>query len=195
MEKRLEFLQITEYLISVGLFGNMIKQQTNITFIFFLKKQPDLNYENPDLRQEIYDMMDFWFKKGIDGFRLDAISQISKDPFFSDGEFPTNNKVVGTNKFLNGIHVHQFLQEMNKKVFSKYDFMTVCECPGVTIQDAIDFTNPNRHEMCMLYQFDIETVDTDEASKFNLKPFDFIKYKTILNGKKVSKEKLGIHFF
>lgn len=57
--------------------------------------------------------------------------------------------------------------------------MTVGECPGVTIQDAIDFTNPNRHEMCMLYQFDIETVDTDEASKFNLKPFDFIKYKTI----------------
>lgn len=122
--------------------------------------------------------MNFWFKKGIDGFQLDAISQIAKDTQFSDGQFP-DNRVVVKDKFLNGIYVHWFLQEMNKEVFSKYDCMTVGKRPGVTIQDAIDYTGKDRHEMCMLFQFDIETVGTDDISKFHLKPFDFIKYKTI----------------
>ncbi|KAK8895690.1 hypothetical protein M9Y10_013574 [Tritrichomonas musculus] len=143
----------------------------------FSKKQPDLNWENPQLRREIYDMMDFWFKKGIDGFRMDAISLISKDPSLPDGK--VTGIIVGAENYVNGPNVHQFLQEMNKEVLSKYDCMTVGECPGVTIEDAIRYTGSNRHELSMLFQFDLEKADSGEGSKFHLKPFDFLKYKTI----------------
>lgn len=143
----------------------------------FSKKQPDLNWENQTLRKEIYGMMDFWFKKGIDGFRMDAISLISKNPNFPDGQ--SKGIIVGAENYVNGPKVHQFLQEMNKEVLSKYDCMTVGECPGVTIEDAIKYTGGNRHELSMLFQFDLEKADSGEGSKFHLKPFDFLKYKSI----------------
>ena len=91
----------------------------------FAEKQPDLNWDNPKVRQEVFHMMDWWCKKGIDGFRMDVISMISKDPALPDG--PVNGSGYGDYGpyAVNGPHVHEYLQEMNREVLSKYDLMTV----------------------------------------------------------------------
>ncbi|KAK8886308.1 hypothetical protein M9Y10_041770 [Tritrichomonas musculus] len=143
----------------------------------FSKKQPDLNWENPQVRKEVFDMMNFWFKKGIDGFRMDVISLISKVPGLPDGD--TSSLIVGCEKYSTGPRIHEFLKEMNKEVLSKYDCMTVGECPGVNFQQAIDYTGPDRHELNMLFQFELMDVDSGEGSKFFLKPFDLVKFKSI----------------
>ncbi len=131
---------------------------TNAYYLhYFAKSQPDLNWENPKVRQAIYDMMGFWFDKGIDGFRMDVIPFISKDT-----AFPVITKEILAEKYngswpdyyAHGPHLHQYLQEMNREVLSKYDIMTVAEGAGVTINDALKFVAPERHELNMLYNFD-----------------------------------------
>ena len=143
----------------------------------FSKKQPDLNWENPQVRKEVYDMIDFWFRKGIDGFRMDVISMISKNPGLPDGK--TDTLIVGIEQYSTGPRIHEFLQEMNREVLSKYDCMTVGECPNVTFQQAIDYTGFERHELNMLFQFELMDVDSGPISKFHLVPFDLVKFKHI----------------
>ena len=143
----------------------------------FSKKQPDLNWENPQVRKEVYDMIDFWFRKGIDGFRMDVISMISKKPGLPDGK--TDTLIVGIEQYSTGPRIHEFLQEMNREVLSKYDCMTVGECPNVTFQQAIDYTGFERHELNMLFQFELMDVDSGPISKFHLVPFDLVKFKHI----------------
>jgi oligo-1,6-glucosidase len=121
--------------------------------------QPDLNWENPNLREEIYDMMRFWLDKGIDGFRLDAISFISKPQDFPNG----NEKEI----IPNGPRVHEFLQEMRKEVLSKYDVMTVGETGGVTVEEAVQYANAEGTELNMVFQFDVVELDGGETFKWN----------------------------
>lgn len=122
-------------------------------FHIFSEKQPDLNWENPQVRAEVYDMMKWWMNKGVDGFRLDVITCISKDISFPEltetmtagGWFPYYAK---------GPHLHQYLQEMNREVFSRYDSMNVGEASGVDINDALLFVDEDRQELQTFYHFD-----------------------------------------
>ncbi|OHS99918.1 Oligo-1,6-glucosidase [Tritrichomonas foetus] len=143
----------------------------------FSKKQPDLNWENPVVREEVYDMMKYWFDKGIDGFRMDVISLISKVPGLPDGK--PGNLIVGGEMYSSGPRIHEFLQEMNSKVLSKYDCLTVGECPGVNCEEAAKYTGSYRHELNMLFQFELMDVDAGEGTKFNLVPFDLRKFKAV----------------
>jgi oligo-1,6-glucosidase len=116
----------------------------------FLKKQPDLNWENPKLRHEIYKMMRFWLDKGVNGFRMDVISVISKDQSFPD--FP-EGRFGDLSFYANGPRVHEFLREMNQEVLSHYDCMTVGEAFGVNAEEAALYTANNRHELDTIYHF------------------------------------------
>ena len=120
----------------------------------FAKEQPDLNWENPKVRQEVYDILRFWLDKGIDGFRMDVISLLSKDQSFPDGPV-IQNKAYGSYYAgcANGPRVHEFLQEMNREVLSKYDIMTVGEGSAVTYKEVEKFVGPERQELDMLYGF------------------------------------------
>ncbi len=120
----------------------------------FSKKQPDLNWENEKVRDEVFDMMTWWCEKGIDGFRMDVISMISKDPRFPDG--PDKDGIFGSLEpyVCNGPHVHEYLQEMNQRVLSKYDLLTVGEAAGVTIEEAKKYANNEGTELNMVFQFE-----------------------------------------
>ena len=118
------------------------------------EKQPDLNWENPKVRDEVYDMMTWWCDKGIDGFRMDVISMISKVQSYPDGE--VFDGVYGNaNPYVcNGPRVHEFLQEMNRRVLSRYDIMTVGEAAGVTVDEAKRYANNEGTELNMVFHFE-----------------------------------------
>lgn len=150
----------------------------------FSTKQPDLNWENPKVRDEVFDMMDWWCRKGIDGFRMDVISMISKDPDYPDG--PVTDGIYGDlGPFVcNGPHVHEYLQEMNRRVLSRYDLLTVGEAAGVNIEEAKKYANNEGTELGMVFQF--EHMDTLQASesivgKWTLKKPSMSAVRTILN--------------
>lgn len=126
---------------------------TNAYYLhYFSQKQPDLNWENPKLREEIFSMMRFWFDKGVDGFRMDVIPFISKDTSFPPLPKEYNGDFV--KYYAQGPHLHEYLQEMNKKVLSHYNIMTVAEGIGVSVEDAHKMVDEDRHELNMLYHFD-----------------------------------------
>jgi oligo-1,6-glucosidase len=131
----------------------MYDKQTNAYYLhYFAHQQPDLNWENPRVRQEVYKIMRFWLNKGVDGFRMDAFQYISKDttfPKFPDGYQKNAQKYYG-----NGPHLHAYLKEMNREVLSKYNMMTVAEGAGTSPQDAMKFVDPARHELNMAYHFE-----------------------------------------
>ena len=150
----------------------------------FTKKQPDLNWENEKVRNAVYDMMTWWCEKGIDGFRMDVISALSKDPAYPDGE--VTDGIYGNIRpyVCNGPRIHEFLQEMNKKVLSKYDIMTVGETAEVTIDEAKKYANNDGSELNMVFHF--EHVETDATTKPILGKWgydhpDLKKIRTILN--------------
>jgi oligo-1,6-glucosidase len=119
---------------------------------YFSRKQPDLNWENPTVRREVDDIMKFWLGKGIDGFRMDAFQFVAKDttwPAFPPGYEKDINRYYGM-----GPHLHDYLQEMNREVISKYDIMTVAEGAGSTLEDAHALVDPDRHELSMAYSFE-----------------------------------------
>ncbi|MBS4213742.1 glycoside hydrolase family 13 protein [Neobacillus rhizophilus] len=157
----------------------------------FSKKQPDLNWENPKVRQEIYQMMKFWLEKGVDGFRMDVINMISKAPGLPDGEQHSGQLFGdGAPNFMNGPRIHEFLQEMNKEVLSQYPTITVGEMPGTTPEDAILYTNPERHEVNMIFTFEHMDLDSAPGGKWNLKPLylldlkeNLAKWQTALHNK------------
>jgi oligo-1,6-glucosidase len=144
----------------------------------FSKKQPDLNWENPKLRKEVYDMMKWWLDKGIDGFRMDVINFISKVPGLPDAPNPEGEKYVsGAAYFMNGPRIHEFLQEMNKEVLSKYDILTVGEMPGVTVGQAALYTGKERNELNMVFQFEHVDLDSGPKGKWDLKPLQLSDLK------------------
>lgn len=118
----------------------------------FSRKQPDLNWDNPKVREEVFKMMTWWCDKGIDGFRMDVISMISKYPGLPDG--PENGNGYTGNTSCDGPNIHKYLREMNKKVLSKYRLITVGECPGVNAEQAKKYANIDGSELDMIFQFE-----------------------------------------
>jgi len=126
----------------------------------FSKKQPDLNWENPRVRQEVYKMMHWWLQKGVDGFRMDVINMISKTPGLPDAPQQSDDRFqYGGKYFLNGPRLLEYLDEMKQQVLSKYDILTVGETPGVTTQHAIDLTNEQNGPLSMVFQFEHMGID------------------------------------
>jgi oligo-1,6-glucosidase len=120
---------------------------------YFSRKQPDLKWENPRVRQEVYDLMKFWFDKGVDGFRMDVIPFISKDTTFPPLPPGYHGNYVAY--YAKGPRLHEYLREMNREVLGKYDVMTVGEGGGVTVDDALKFVAEDRHELQTFFQFEV----------------------------------------
>ena len=132
----------------------------------FSRKQPDLNWEN-QVRDEVFSMMNWWCEKGIDGFRMDVISMISKAEGLPDGEVRDGLHGDASPYVQNGPHVHEYLQEMNRRVLSKYDLLTVGECAGVTIEEAKRYASEKGTELNMVFQFEHMGLDGGEFSKWS----------------------------
>ena len=147
----------------------------------FTKKQPDLNWENPKVRDEIYDVLNFWFSKGVDGFRMDVISFISKRLDFPDAKEGASLTEMMENIYANGPRIHEFLKEMNKKVLSKYDIVTVGEGPGVNLKTGLKYVDKNEKELDMVFHFDHLQIDFGPEGKFDPQPIDFIKFKKVFS--------------
>ena len=141
-------------------------EQTDMYFLhLFSKKQPDLNWDNPKVRQEVFDMMNWWVDKGIDGFRMDVISLISKKDGLPDGEAGINGYAPFW-ETANGPHVHEYLREMRKSVLSRKDMITVGECSGVTIEEAKKYASLDETELNMVFQFDHVSLDEANGTKW-----------------------------
>ena len=144
------------------------KETNQYYFHLFSKRQPDLNWENPAVQEEVWKLMNFWLAKGIGGFRMDVIDLIGKIP---------DKGVTG-----NGPKLHEYLKKMHKETFGKYDVLTVGETWGATPEIAKLYSNPDREELSMVFQF--EHISLDELpgkSKWDLQPLDFIQLKAILS--------------
>lgn len=154
---------------------------TDMYFLhLFSKKQPDLNWDNPAVRQDVFDMMNWWLKKGVDGFRMDVISLISKEPGLPDKE-PGINGYATFNVSANGPHVHEYLQEMRQKALNNADTITVGECSGVTLEEAKKYARSDEKELNMVFQFEHMDVDSDEkAGKWTTRKMDLRNLKKIL---------------
>ena len=154
---------------------------TDMYFLhLFSKKQPDRNWDNPAVRQDVFDMMNWWLKKGVDGFRMDVISLISKEPGLPDKE-PGINGYATFNVSANGPHVHEYLQEMRQKALNNADTITVGECSGVTLEEAKKYARSDEKELNMVFQFEHMDVDSDEkAGKWTTRKMDLRNLKKIL---------------
>ena len=154
---------------------------TDMYFLhLFSKKQPDLNWDNPAVRRDVFDMMNWWLKKGVDGFRMDVISLISKEPGLPDKE-PGINGYATFNVSANGPHVHEYLQEMRQKALNNADTITVGECSGVTLEEAKKYARSDEKELNMVFQFEHMDVDSDEkAGKWTTRKMDLRNLKKIL---------------
>ena len=151
---------------------------------FYSKKQPDLNWENPQVRQEVYDLMKFWMEKGADGWRMDVIASISKDQNYPDYPEEDGRKYYTGKYHSNGPRLHEFIHEMNQEILSKYDCMTVGEAPGSTPEVARLFTDPAREELNMIFTFEHMNIDRIPGSvnrKWALKPFDLRDLKRVMS--------------
>jgi oligo-1,6-glucosidase len=148
----------------------------------FTKKQPDLNWENPQVRRAVYEVMNWWLDRGVDGFRMDVINLISKHTALPDGvRAPGEPFGDGSVFYSNGPRLHEFLQEMDEAVFAHRDaeFLTVGETPGVSVEQARLLTDPSRRELDMVFQF--EHVELDHGlSKWDLRSLNLVELKANL---------------
>lgn len=166
-------------------FGGSAWEYDQVTDMYFLhlfsKKQPDLNWDNEKVRKEVFDMMTWWLSKGVDGFRMDVISMISKVPELPDG---TKGEGALYGDFgpsvINGPHVHEYLQEMRRRVLSEFDTITVGETSGVTVEEAVKYAADDESELNMVFQFEQNDLDNGEHSKWNLKKIYLPDLKEIL---------------
>ncbi|MGL4449762.1 MAG: glycoside hydrolase family 13 protein [Sarcina sp.] len=139
----------------------------------FTKRQPDLNWENEEVRQELYKMVNWWLDKGVDGFRVDAISHIKKEEGLLDMPNPNNEKYVSSfDKHMNVEGVHKFLGELKENTFSKYDIMTIGEANGVASSEADLWVGKDKGKFNMLFQFEhLKLWDYENDLKFNVKSY------------------------
>lgn len=153
----------------------------------FDKTQADLNWENKEMRQEVYKMMRYWAEKGVSGFRLDVINLISKDQAFLND---TGEGAAGDGRkfYTDGPRVHEFLQEMNKEVFVGTDVITVGEMSSTSIDNCIKYSNPARNELSMTFSFHHLKVDYPNGEKWKKADFDFLQLKDIM-----SNWQIGMH--
>ena len=173
-------------------FGGSAWQYDEATGMYYLhlfsKKQPDLNWDNEKVRQEVFDMMTWWCEKGVDGFRMDVISMISKTKEMPDGE--THGMYGDFGPYcVHGPNVHKYLREMNEKVLSRYDLMTVGETSGVTTELAKQYAGEDAHELNMVFQFEHVEGDgkygkwTDEKIPLTTLKKNLSRWQTALYGK------------
>ena len=150
----------------------------------FSRKQPDLNWEHPDVRSAVYEMMRWWLDRGVDGFRMDVVNMLSKDPALPDGLVRDGAEFGdGWPSFICGPRIHEFLAEMHREVFTGYDdrqLITVGEMPGVTVEQARLFTDPARGEVDMVFQFEHVGIDHG-AGKWDVRPLDLARLKRSFN--------------
>lgn len=154
----------------------------------FTKKQPDLNWENKDVRNEIYNMINWWLDKGIDGFRVDAISHIKKEPGLKDMPNPNNERYVSSfDKHMNVEGVQDFLKELKENTFDKYDIMTVGEANGVSTEDAEEWVGEKNGKFSMVFQFEhLDLWNNANNEKFNAK-----QCKEVLSNWQIALEEKG----
>ncbi|MGF1771625.1 alpha-glucosidase [Vibrio wakamikoensis] len=145
----------------------------------FSNKQPDLNWANPEVREAIYDMMHFWLKKGLGGFRMDVINMIGKPSDFPDATI-FDSGVAGWEHWSNNLLAHQYLREMHEKVLKHYDVLTVGETPFTTTLDGRYYSHPARNEISMIFQFEHVSIDREEHNAVK-KDFDLVQYKEIMS--------------
>jgi len=165
-------------------FGGSAWQYDEQTGMYYLHlystKQPDLNWDNPQVRHDVYDMMTWWLDKGIDGFRMDVINLIAKDESFPDApagkhEYGDFYPIVA-----NGPKSHDYLKEMNQEVLSKYDIMTVGEMPLVTVEHARAYTSEAENELNMVFHFEHMGVDAGEHGRWCDKKMHLPDLKAIM---------------
>ncbi len=147
----------------------------------YTQKQPDLNWENSEVREEVYSIIDFWLDKGVDGFRMDVISMISKRLAFEDIPDSMSMVEVMEKFYSNGPRVHEFIKEMNQKVLSKYDIVTVGEGPGINLENALKYVSEKENELNMVFHFDHLFIDYGPKGKYDPIPIDFIRFKKIFS--------------
>lgn len=150
----------------------------------YTKEQPDLNWENSKVREEVWNLMRFWLNKGIDGFRMDVINLISKPEGLPDGNKKVGAKYGGTGLVANGHRLNEFLEEMNTKVLSKYDVMTVGEMPGSTPKEAIEYAGLKADKLNMVFQFNHMNVSGNSDKRlghWNDEPINLVDLKKVLS--------------
>ncbi len=146
----------------------------------FSSGQPDLNWANPELRAALKDILRFWLDKGIDGFRLDTINFISKVPGYPSVP-GAKGLVRGSQFYMNGPKVHDYLHEVYEDVFSKYDIMTVGETPNVTPETALQYVDEERGELNMVFQFEHVNIDQGKTNKWDIRPWSIKEFKSIVS--------------
>jgi oligo-1,6-glucosidase len=172
-----------------SLFGGSAWQLDEATGEYYLhlfsKKQPDLNWENPAVRKAVHQMMHWWLKKGIDGFRMDAINLISKVPGLPDAPLTAPGRYQFSGQYVfNGPRLSEFLAEIKREVLSHYDVFTVAETSNVTTEHAVDLTHEESGHVNMLFQFEHMDVDIDKSSispRWTLKPWDLLDLKHVMS--------------
>ncbi|HBJ1647617.1 UNVERIFIED_ORG: alpha-glucosidase [Clostridium botulinum] len=151
-------------------------EETNMYYLhLFSKKQPDLNWESAELRNDVYLMMQWWLDKGIDGFRMDVINFISKNQEFPDGVNGDFSKYS-----MNGPRIHEFLEEMNEKVLRNKNLITVGEMPGVSVEEAKLYTGEDRNELNMVFQFEHTDLGNGKYGKWHKNSFKLTDLKKIM---------------
>ncbi|MEQ8472740.1 MAG: alpha-glucosidase [Marinoscillum sp.] len=143
----------------------------------FTKKQPDLNWENPKVRKEVYKIMRFWLDKGVNGFRMDVISVISKRNYDDTPHSDLSDTI--NHVYANGPKIHEYLKEMNREVMSRYDAMTVGEGPGINLETGLKYVAEKEKELNMLFHFGHMFIDHGKGGRFDPKPIDFIQFKKV----------------
>lgn len=156
----------------------------------FDKTQADLNWENEKVRAEVVDILTFWADKGVSGFRMDVINLISKDPAFpdDDGSVAPGD---GRRFYTDGPRVHEYIKELNQKVFKPYNLVTVGEMSSTTLEHCIRYSNPKENEFSMTFNFHHLKVDYPNGQKWELKPYDFEELKRVLSDWQIGMQKGG----
>ncbi|WP_025682759.1 alpha,alpha-phosphotrehalase [Paenibacillus maysiensis] len=178
----------------ISKFGGPAWQYDEATDQYFLtlfdKTQADLNWENPKVRQEVVNLLEFWAEKGVSGFRLDVINLISKDHRFLDDD---GSAVPGDGRkyYTDGARVHEYIQELHDKVFAKYNSVTVGEMSSTTLEHCIRYSNPENEELSMTFNFHHLKVDYPNGQKWELKPYDFEMLKKLFSDWQIGMQQGG----
>ncbi|WP_067605514.1 glycoside hydrolase family 13 protein [Nocardiopsis listeri] len=146
----------------------------------FSPSQPDLNWENPKVRSAVHEVARWWLDRGADGFRMDVINFVSKNPKLPDGPMVGDYGIFADHA-MNGPRLHEFLHEMHREVFDGRDVLTVGEMPGVSVEQARVHTNPINRELNMVFQFEHVDLDHGPGGKFDPRPLDLVEFKASLS--------------
>jgi oligo-1,6-glucosidase len=143
----------------------------------FSRKQPDLNWENPEVRTAVFDMMNWWLERGVDGFRMDVINLISKPPVADGEETPGTGFCYDLSLIADGPRMHDFLGEMYESVLRGKNLISVGEMPGVTLEKAASYSDPATGELNMVFQFEHVGIDHGPRGRFDVLAWPWQKYK------------------